>query len=464
MSSGKRRVFLAHNSCLNASYDLNVLRIGLESGGYEIVGRPEDADEVIYSGCSVRGKWVTDAINQIGQIHTQAPSANITVTGCIASVSEDAVRNGLRIKDIAFQQQQAILKDRTGLDFGAVDAKASQDTTHDYEGAGSGLTQLRQRIGPEKAAVVAKLQKIDREFGLDLAHAYQRETKGFVFYHEVEPAAMITVSRSCLYQCSFCSIPRGRGPFTSVPLQDIVAKARAALLSGVNRLILVGDEVGNYGADGLDEKFPDLLNSLVALDAGIRLSIRYIEPKPFVKHADLLRRLSDSGNIDLLYVSLQSGSPNILKRMNRGSGIEKAVATYSDFRRNTDVVFYCNWMVGFPGETEDDFTQTVALAKRLDLQINVAIPFSSRPDTAADQYGEHLSDDIKRERVQRLTEVLADVKAAQFHSRLSFLDEATREPLLELIRAAEKRLYAEPTPVIHPVEFYERAKEVSGNV
>lgn len=464
MSSVRRRVFLAHNSCFNASYDLNILRIGLERGGYEIVSRPEHADEVIYSGCSVRDKCVTDAINQIGQIHTRAPSANITVTGCIANVSKDAVRNGLGVKDIAFQQQQAILKDRTGLDFGSVDANASLDTTHDYEGAWNGLTQLRQRVGPEKATVVAELQKIDREYGLDLAHTYQRETKGFVFYHEVEPASVITVARSCLYQCSFCSIPQGRGPFTSVPLQDIVAKARTSLLSGINRLILVGDEVGNYGADGQDEKFPELLNALVALDPGIRLSIRYIEPKPFIKHADLLRRLSDSGNIDLLYVSMQSGSLNILKRMNRGTGIEKAVATYSDFRRNTDVVFYCNWMVGFPGETEDDFAETVALAKRLNLQINVAIPFSSRPDTAADQYGSHLSENIKCERVQRLTEVLADVKAAQFHNRLSFLEEERREPLLELIRAAEKKLYAEPTSEVRPVVLYKRAKEVSGNV
>lgn len=426
----------------------------MEEGGYEIVNRPEDADEVIYSGCSVREKWVADAINQIGRIHTLAPSANFTITGCIANVSEETVRNSLDIKSIAFQQQAAILKDRTNLDFGEIDAKASQDTTHDYEGAGNtSLTQLRQRVGPEKATVVAELQKIDREHGSNLAHAYQRETKGFVFYNEVETAEVITVSRSCLYQCAFCSIPRGRGPFTSVPLRDIVAKAKAALLRGVKRLILVGDEVGNYGADGLDEKLPDLLNSLVELDTGVRLSIRYIEPKPFVKHADLLRRLSDLGNIDLLYVSLQSGSANILRRMNRGSGIDKVVATYSDFRKNTDVVFYCNWMVGFPGETEEDFSETVALARHLDLQINVAIPFSSRPDTAADQYGEHVSEYVKRERVERLTEVLADVKAAQFSGRLSFLNEAMREQLLELIRSAEKRLYAEPTLKAIPVKF-----------
>lgn len=452
MQNRKCRIFLAHNSCLNASYDLNVLKIGLGANGYEIVDRPEDADEVIYSGCSVRSKWVTDTINQIGQINARAPTAKIVVTGCVANVSKEAVQSGL-VTTVTFQSQPEILKARTGLGFEEVDAKVSQDTTHDYESLDNGLTQLRQRVGREKAEVVAELEKIDREHGTTLALEYQRETKGFVFYHEVEPAELITVSRGCLYQCSYCNIPQGRGPFTSVPLERIIAKARGALSRGITRLILVGDEIGNYGADGLATKFPDLLNELIALDKRVRLSIRYIEPKPFIKHADLLRQLSDSGNIDLLYISLQSGSKKILKSMSRSSNIEKTVDTYSTFRTNTDVVFYCNWMVGFPGETEDDFAETVALVKQLDLQINVAIPFSSRPNTPASKYNNHIPEDVKAQRVKHLTEVIAEVKAAQFSRRMTFLDDMARGRLLELIRAAEMRLYAELAPDTRPIMF-----------
>jgi len=456
VESKKHRVFLAHNSCLNSAYDLNVLRAGLASDGYEVVTRPEDADEVVFSGCSVRSKWVDDAISQINEIHARAPGVQITVTGCIANVSAQVVRDRAVASAISFRTQAEILRDRTGLSFEGVDRSVSQDTSQEYESdPHSGLTQLRQRVGPEKAAVVAQLQKIDREFGTALAQRYQRETKGFVFYHEVEPAELITVTRSCLYHCSFCSIPKGRGPFASVPLEDVLLKAKAALARGVNRFILVGDEVGNYGADLPEARFPDLLRSLVALDPAVRISIRYVEPKPFVRNADLLRELCSAGRIDLLYISLQSGSPRILKAMNRGS-IDAAVSVYAAFRKETGVIFYGNWMVGFPGETEEDFLRTVELAKRLDLQISVAIPFSSRPGTPAEHFAEQIDEATKAQRVARLTEVIAEIKAAQFDKHLSFLDEARRLALLELIRKAEARLYAEPRATEQSLTFHRR--------
>lgn len=462
MESRKHRIFFAHNSCLNSSYDLNVLKAGLAAAGYETVDRPEDADEVVFSGCSVRSKWVDDAINQINEIHARASGVRITVTGCIASVSAEDVRSRAIAPEISFETQSDMLRDRGGLDFRAVDRALSQDTSQSFESdPNNGLSQLRQRVGPEKAAVVAQLQKVDREFGTALAHRYQRETKGFVFYHEVEAAELITVTRSCLYKCTFCSIPRGRGPFTSVHLDDVLFKARAALARGVTRFILVGDEVGNYGCDRPGAKFPDLLKALVALDPAVRLSIRYIEPKPFVRNADLLLELSVSGRIDLLYISLQSGSSRVLKAMNRGSTVDSVASVYAKFRRDTEVVFYCNWMVGFPGETEQDFQRTVELAKMLDLQISVAIPFSSRPGTPAEQFGDQIDDATKTRRVSRLTEVIAEIKAAQFDKHLSFLDVARRQPLLELIRKAEARLYAEPNAGLRPVIFHRHPPTMS---
>jgi tRNA-2-methylthio-N6-dimethylallyladenosine synthase len=395
----RKKIFLAHNSCLNSSYDLNVLRAGLTKGDFEVVDQPEMADEVIFSGCSVREVWVADAINQIDQIHKRAPHTKITVTGCIANVSAGMVATRSVVRELTFQSQQSILKSYTGLDFDAIDREEPQDTSLNYEGERSnGLTQLRQRIGGGKAAVVASLQEIDREFGSNIESMYRRTTKGFVFYNETEAAELITVTRSCLYKCSFCSIPRARGPFVSVPLQDILLKANAALARGIRHLILVGDEIGNYGADDADRAggiFPDLLQALVQLDKGLRLSIRYIEPKPFLKNSELLLDLCTSGKIELLYVSLQSGSQRILDSMNRNYNIERVSSLLSTFKSSTDTVFYCNWMVGFPGETEEDFQQTVSLVKAQNFHINVAIPFSVRPDTAA----EHLIGKIDEDTV-----------------------------------------------------------------
>lgn len=464
MNMNGRRVFLAHNSCLNSSYDLNVLRVGLEQNGYCVVDQPELADEVIFSGCSVRSTWVDDAIQQIGQICSRAPDAKLTVTGCIANVSADVVQNRVGRRSINFQSHAEILRGRTGKDFQALDREISQDTAHNFEGdLNNGLTQMRQRVGPQKADVVAQLQQLDRQHGTALATLYKRTTKGFVFYNEDEPAELITVTRSCLYRCTFCSIPRGRGQFTSVPIEDILNKARAALARGINRLILVGDETGNYGAEGTGPRFADLLRELVALSPEIRLSIRYLEPKPFMKNAELLRRLCDSGNIDLLYISLQSGSQRILSAMNRNPDLARITELYTSFRKSTETVFYCNWMIGFPGETESDFQQTLDLARKLDLQINVAIPFSARPDTPAEHFHDQVDEQTKEERMLRLNHAIADMKAAMFDRYLAFLNDEARISLLQRIRLAEMQQYQAPLVEERPVLLHGQMRRGDAN-
>lgn len=459
METKIKRVFLAHNSCLNSSYDLNLLKAGLEKGQYDIVDQPEMADEVIFSGCSVREVWVDDAISQINQIHSRAPGAKITVTGCVANVSAEAVASRSTAHKLFFRSQPEILKDFTGLDFAKLDREVSQDNAQAYESErDNGLSQLRQRIGPAKATVVAALQEIDREFGTAVEQLYRRTTKGFVFYNELERSELITVSRSCLYKCSFCSIPRGRGAFSSVPMGDIVAKAEAALARGVRHIILVGDEIGNYGVDGADGKFSELMEALVKLDNEIKISLRYIEPKPFLKNADLLRRLCDSENIELLYISLQSGSQRVLKEMNRNYDVDKVASTYASFRASTETIFYCNWMVGFPGETEEDFQKTVELVKALDLQINVAIPFSARPGTPAENLGDQISEEVKTRRVTHLTKIIAEMKVDAFRKELHFLAAERLKPLLENIGKAEMQQYHEPQSHEKPVFFQKIAR------
>ncbi|HEM7889316.1 MULTISPECIES: radical SAM protein [Burkholderia] len=463
MNHTGRRVFLAHNSCLNSSYDLNVLKVGLERDGFVIVDQPELADEVIFSGCSVRSTWVDDAISQIRQISSRASDAKITVTGCIANVSADVVSAAIASRPINFQSHADILRNRTGQDFRALDRDISQDTAHDFEGnVDNGLTQMRRRVGTAKAEVLARLEQLDREHGTALASLYRRTTKGFVFYHEEESAELITVTRSCLFRCSFCSIPRGRGDFESVPIDDILRKASAALDRGVKRLILVGDEVGNYGAEGTGPRFADLLQALVALSPQMRLSIRYIEPKPFMKNAELLKSLCDSGNIDLLYVSLQSGSEKILRAMNRNPDLSKISDAYATFRNTTDVVFYCNWMVGFPGETENDFQQTLKLARALNLHINVAIPFSARPGTPAEHHADQIDDKTKEYRLSRLSLELANMKAAMFEQQLSFLDDEARRSLLQQIKLAEMQQYQAGLVEERPLVFQKRLQTSDG--
>lgn len=432
------RIFLAHNSCFNASYDFNLLREGLRRQGYQLVDKPEDADEVIFSGCAVREKWVDDAIRQINSIHDRAPEVKITVTGCVANVNAERVHLLTRVDNLTIGRQEDVLKRYTGLELSILDREITQDTSIDFEGSpNNGLSQLRQRLGPEKAEVVAALQQVDREHGTVLESTYRRTTRGFVFYHEEEPAEFVAVTRSCPYKCSFCSIPHGRGAYTSVPLDVVLEKVRASLTRGIRRITLVGDEVGNYGANEKGPKFRDLMAALLDLDPGIRLSIRYIEPKPFLRNADLFRRWCGDGRIDLLYVSLQSGSQRVLNAMGRNYNIGEIAHFYSTLRRTVDTVFYCNWMVGFPSETHSEYMETVGLVKDLNLQINTAVPFSARPNTLANDMTGQINEQEKDLRFAELKRVIADIKVASFAGQLDVLEPARRASLLQKIGDAE---------------------------
>jgi tRNA-2-methylthio-N6-dimethylallyladenosine synthase len=142
--------------------------------------------------------------------------------------------------------------------------------------------------------------------------------------------------------------------------------------------------------------------------------------------------------------------------MNRNPDLSKISDAYAAFRNTTDVVFYCNWMVGFPGETESDFQQTLKLARALDLQINVAIPFSARPDTPAEHYADQIDDKTKEYRLSRLSIELADMKAAMFEQQLSFLDDEARRSLLQQIKLGEMQQYQAPLAEERPVVFQRR--------
>jgi len=440
-----KKVFLAHNACLNAGYDLNVLRSGIQSSGSNIVSTPEEADEIVFSGCSVREHWVDDAINQLTEASSRAPNARIVVTGCIANTRADKVRESVTSHQLAILPLNEVLRESTSTPFEEVDRMFSQSAESSFEStAAGGLHNLRTRVGEAKSRVLAELEEEDRRHGTNMVGAYRHTTKGFVFYDESDPCEMITVTRSCLYQCSFCNIPQGRGEYTSVPLSDILGKARAAIAMGKNHLVLIGDEVGNYGKGGGGPGFKDLIQALLDLSPAVRLSIRYIEPKPFLRNFPDILAWAKAGRLQLLYLSLQSGSSRVLKLMRRGYDIDKVAQLLSEFRSSTTTVLYGNWLIGFPGESEEDFLKTQEVVRSLNFHINVAIPFSARPDTPAYSMTQ-LDSSVVSTRIQALTETAADLKCELMRPMMNDLDDERRAWLLDLIRKGEQDQYATPT-------------------
>ncbi|MDC5807916.1 radical SAM protein [Vibrio europaeus] len=456
-----KKLYLAHNTCLNSSYDLNVLEAGLVQKGYELVLQPEDADEVIYSGCSVRGKWVEDAISQINEVVRRAPNAEICITGCIANTSMDKVRKGTSAKNLSFGAMPQILRDKAELRFTDVDDTHVQDYNVEHKSDSQvGLQNLRLRVGEEKASIVASLQEIDRTYQCSSEMQYRRTTKGFVFYNEQDPFERITVTRSCPYKCTFCSIPKGRGEFTSVALSSVLSKARKAIEQGKYHIVLLGDEVGNYRCPEGGTDFPTLIENILGLSPKVELSIRYIEPKPFQKYYNNIMSWSEEGRIRLLYLSVQSGSYNVLRKMKRGYKLDRLKRQLSHIRCSTPVVLYGNWLIGFPSESEKDFDETVSLVKSLNFHINVVIPFSAREGTPAYTMDEHLPPEIIDARVKHLTEVVAEMKCNDMRDSLVSVEASVSDNIIERIRSAERSQYANDQEASEPTRVMANLIEV----
>lgn len=429
-----KKLFIKHNGCLNLSYDFNIAKSGLEKAGYALVTNPIDADEIVFAGCGVRAAWVDDAINQMNSFIEGDKNKSVVVTGCISNIETDRIKQSVKTNEISFKSFNDLVQEYTQFSFDLLEKNYSQNEQTDLEGD----NPLRKKITPLKIITIKYLDQLDRRYNLKLVEEYKRTTSGFFFYNEIEPTEMITVSRSCLYNCSFCTIPKGRGEYSSISISTIKDKISTAMSKGIFRIILIGDEVGNYGIDLKNgTSFKTLVDEILSMDKRIKIAIRYIEPTPFYKNFETIKNYCIEDRIYLLHIPLQTGSQDLLMQMNRNHNLEKIIPFYKLLIDNTNTTFYCNWMIGFPGETEKDFQHTLDLAKTLQIQLNTVIPFSARPDTKAYERNDFIPDEIIQQRCERLEEVLLQLKLDHFRSIAQNLTIHEKEKMIRLIADAE---------------------------
>lgn len=429
-----KKIYFAHNVCLNSGYDFNIVKNALKSSNFIIVDNIEEADTYIYAGCGVRGIWVDGAIQEINEALEKNKNLEIIATGCFSAIEPVKILNTVETKHIQLNSFSGIVKNNTDTDFEKEDLKFSQIQSLDDESN----NLKRKRLNELKKSIITDLQKIDKKYGLSATKKYKEITKGFIFYNDEEITENITITRGCPYKCTYCSIPVGRGnKYTSVSLGNIVKKIEKAIERGVKNFLLLGDELGNYGLGTNDLDFSKLLIFLLE-KYDISLSIRYIEPKPFLEHFETIQQYCKTGQIKLLYIPIQSGSNKILKLMNRTYKIsQEFVEKILYLKNNTDVVLYTNWMIGFPSETREDIDATKQLMKQLDCHINMVIPFSERPNTLAKQMQNKISVEEKVLRHKQLFDAAKILKVKQFDELLNKIDSDIKEDIVLKIMEAE---------------------------
>jgi tRNA-2-methylthio-N6-dimethylallyladenosine synthase len=358
-----RRVFIETWGCQMNELDSQRMAGQLMQQGVLPTRDPETADIILLNSCSVREKAEQKVYSRLGEyrlLKRNKEDLLIGLCGCVAQ--QEGERALSRVPD---------------LDFVLGPARVGE------------LSQVlaRRRAGER---VVATGFPEDRHYELD-AISRQGEYKG-----------MVTIIEGCDKNCTFCIVPSTRGPERSRPLAEVLREVRHLLDYGFQEIELLGQTVNHWREPGGGLDFADLLEAVATLPGLQRLRFITSFPRDFTPR--MVEQVGKHANIcPYLHLPVQSGSDPILRRMGRGYTRTDYLNLVAQLRRarpglalSTDII------VGFPGETEDDFQQTFDMVGEVRFSTVFAFKYSPRPGTAAPRLDGQVEDEIASERLQRL--------------------------------------------------------------
>lgn len=370
MIDNAKYYYIITYGCQMNVHDSEKLAGMLEKMGYHPAERIEEADIILINTCIIRENAELKVFGKVGslkQLKKKNPDLIIGVGGCMMQ-SEEAV------------QQLYEKYPQVDLIFG----------THNIHH----VPELLNRIKEERGRVI---EVWDKEEGLipDLPSRREDEYK-----------AWVSIIQGCNNFCTYCIVPYTRGRERSRPPEDIVTEVERLVEKGVKEITLLGQNVNSYGKD-LEEKvdFADLLIRLDEIEGLAR--IRYMTSHPRDFSQKLINTIKDGKSIcEHFHLPIQSGSNRILKKMNRGYTREGYLNLIKRIKEAIpDASITTDFIVGFPGETEEDFAETMDIVKRVRFDMAFTFIYSPRTGTPAAKMPEQIPEDRKKERLERLMEL-----------------------------------------------------------
>ena len=363
-----KKLFIKTWGCQMNEYDSQKMADLLDSThGLVEAKDPEEADVLLLNTCSIREKAQEKVFHQLGRwknLKANNPDLIIGVGGCVASQEGDAIRQRAPFVDIVFGPQ----------------------TLHR-------LPEMIQQVKGEHSSVVdvsfPEIEKFDR--------LPEPKAEG--------PSAFVSIMEGCSKYCTFCVVPYTRGEEVSRPLDDVLYEIAQLAEQGVREVNLLGQNVNAYRGDTHDGsvcRFSDLLRLVATIDGIDR--IRYTTSHPVEFTDDITDVYADVPElVSHLHLPVQSGSDRILNMMKRG---HTAIEYKSKIRRlrkvRPDISMSSDFIIGYPGETDDDFEATMNLIKAIDFDLSFSFIYSARPGTPAADAVDDVTEATKKQRLQIL--------------------------------------------------------------
>jgi tRNA-2-methylthio-N6-dimethylallyladenosine synthase len=384
--TGSRKLYVKSFGCQMNVYDSQRMADTLAPEGYVETGSAEDADLIILNTCHIREKAAEKVYSELGRMRrlkeagkAEGRDVRIAVAGCVAQAEgEEIIRRAPAVDLVVGSQNYHRLPDllaRAARDGKAVDTEFPPDDKFDHLAA------------PSAAATRAR--------GV---------------------AAFVTVQEGCDKFCTFCVVPYTRGAEISRPVQKIVDEAARLVDAGVCEITLIGQNVNAYHGEGPDGRTWPLARLLERLaEAGIE-RLRYTTSHPRDMDDHLIAAHRDlPALMPQLHLPIQSGSDRILEAMNRRHTRADYLALVARlFEARPDLALTSDFIVGFPGETEANFAETLSLVDEIGFSGAFSFKYSPRPGTPGAEMDDQVDEAAKSERLQRLQQAI-DRSQADFN-------------------------------------------------
>lgn len=338
--------------------------------GYEETKEEEQADIILFNTCCIRENAENHAFGNIGalkKLKKKKPSLIIAVGGCMTQE----------------KGKTEVLKKK----FPFIDVMFGTLNLEELE------TLLKRKLEGQKRVIEIREKEGEVVEGLEA-------------YRTSYPNAWVNIMYGCNNFCSYCIVPYVRGRERSRKPEYIVAEVERLVKEGYKEITLLGQNVNSYGTDGIGTTFAELLDRVAFIEGNFRLRFMTSHPKDF--NEDVVRVMQKHRKImRLIHLPVQSGSNSVLQAMNRRYTREKYLAEIDMLRSylpeaevTTDII------VGFPGETEEDYLLTEDLVKRVDFASAFTFVYSKREGTKAATMENQIPEEVQKDRIMRLVELV----------------------------------------------------------
>jgi tRNA-2-methylthio-N6-dimethylallyladenosine synthase len=385
-----RRYSVTTFGCQMNAHDSERIKGMLESLGLGEAVEPAEADVLVFNTCTIREKPDTKLAAYLGEAAARKrrrPDLVVAVGGCYAEAQREQIFERYPFVDVAF-------------------GPGSIPHLGDWIEAG-GHAVPRGRFGTHET------------FAATLP-----------MHRERRHSAWVQVSMGCNSVCSYCIVPAVRGREQSRRPGEIVAEVEALAREGVREVTLLGQNVNSWGRDlapGIRTEFGELLRACDAVDGIAR--IRFTSPHPKDFRPPVIAAIAESRAVcEHVHLPLQSGSTRILKAMRRTYTAERYLRLVGELRDAIpDLALGTDIIVGFPGETEDDFRDTLEVVEEVGYDSAFTFVYSPRSGTEAAELADQVPEDVKRHRMERLVEVVQRLAAERNAARVGLLEEVLVE-------------------------------------